>query len=482
MDPQALGELLGYLTPEERRLFDSVIAHAAKQAEPPLAFRDFVSRVNPRFIWYRHCEVLADVLQQVADGRRKRVMVFMPPRHGKSELVSRLFPAYCLLRHPERFVGVVSYGAELAYTFSRNARDYYAEAGGQFKDDAQAVKQWETPQKGGLWADGAGGSLTGKGFSFGIIDDPYRNAADAASETNREKIRDWYTTTFYTRRAPGAAVVICLTRWRMDDLAAWLLDKEADTRTAQDWHIVAFRGIAEAEPYPAPPNCTIEPDWRQPGEALNPERYPASELEKERAVSAYHFAALYQQYPRPRDGGMFPRQKAVIVPAAPAGPGILRVRRWDKAGTSGGGDYTAGVRMSVDASGLVYVEHVARKQLEALERRKLMRSHAETDTRDVTIWIEQEPGSSGKDSAADDIRNLAGFAVYAEPATGDKVTRAEPFAAQWQAGNVRIVKGDWNEAYLTEMESFPHGAHDDQVDASSGAYNKLAGNRPFFIV
>jgi predicted phage terminase large subunit-like protein len=470
-DAVPVADLLAYLTPEEQAELDALLAEPPAPA-PPMTFRAFVERVNPRFVWYRHCEVLADVLQRVADGELRRVMVFMPPRHGKSELVSRLFPAYCLLRHPDRFVGVASYGANLAYTFSRAARDYYAEAGGRMKDDATAVTQWETPQKGGMWAAGVGGPLTGKGFSVGIIDDPYKDAVEANSETNRAKIRDWYDTTFDTRQAPDAAIVVCLTRWRVNDLAGWLLEAEADPKTAQRWHLVVFRAIAEADDYPLPDGCTMEPDWREPGEALNPERYPLTRLEQLRARNEYEFAALYQQWPRLRDGGMFPRSKVEIVSAAPVQ--AKRVRGWDKAGTSGGGDYTAGVRLSVTADGLIYVEHVVRDQLAANDRRKLMKATADADGRATPIELEQEPGSAGKDSAADDIRLLAGWPVRATPATGDKVTRADPFAAQWQAGNVRLVKGPWNEAYLAELEAFPHGTHDDQVDASSLAYNKLA--------
>src|SRR5690606_21222806 len=117
-----------------------------------LSYRDFVSLVNPRFRWYRHAEALAAVLQRVADGEVSRLMVFMPPRHGKSEEVSRLFPAYYLLRHPAHWVGLSSYAADLAYTFSRAARDNYQRAGGAVRRDAAGVTHWETGGGGGMWA------------------------------------------------------------------------------------------------------------------------------------------------------------------------------------------------------------------------------------------------------------------------------------------------------------------------------------------
>jgi predicted phage terminase large subunit-like protein len=129
-----------------------------------LSFREFVDKVYPRYKWYRHCIVLANVLQRVADGELKRVMVFMPPRHGKTILVSKLFPAYLLYRCPHLWVGLNSYAAELSYTFSRAARDAYSEIGGKMREDAAAIKNWETPEGGGCWAAGVGGPITGKGF------------------------------------------------------------------------------------------------------------------------------------------------------------------------------------------------------------------------------------------------------------------------------------------------------------------------------
>jgi hypothetical protein len=177
-----------------------------KVIAPPLTFRAFVDQVNPRYVWYRHCVVLADVLQRVADGNLKRVMVFMPPRHGKSELVSRLFSAYYLYRHPEHFVGINSTRQTSPIHFSRSARDNFTRAGGSLRDDAAAVKHWLTTADGGLWAAGVGGPITGKGGNLLIIDDPLKNAEEAASETIRAKHKDWYGSTLYTRLEPAGAL------------------------------------------------------------------------------------------------------------------------------------------------------------------------------------------------------------------------------------------------------------------------------------
>ena len=180
-------------------------------------------------------------------------------------------------------------------------------------------------------------------------------------------------------------------------------------------------------------------------------------------------------------GKVFNRAWFEIVDAAPAE--AVRIRSWDKAGTEGGGNYSAGVRMA-RAGGLFYVEHVIRGQWSSAKRNAIMRQTAEYDGPEVPILVEQEPGSGGRESAEISIKLLAGFMVRAETVTGDKLTRAGPLAAQAEAGNVRLVRGQWNEDYLHELHGFPEGVNDDQVDASSGAFNKLAlrGGAPSLVV
>lgn len=157
------------------------------QAASAPSFADFIRRINPRYQFYRHTDALIAALQDVADGKCQRLMIFMPPRHSKSETVSRLFAAYFLQRYPERWVGVNSYAADLAYTMSRAARDNFKAAGGVLSGDASAVTHWETTERGGLWAAGVGGPITGKGFHLGIIDDPLKNTKETTSDTIRAK-------------------------------------------------------------------------------------------------------------------------------------------------------------------------------------------------------------------------------------------------------------------------------------------------------
>lgn len=448
-----------------------------KQATPQvLSFRDFVRKVRPQYQWYRHCEVLADALQQVADGTLKRLMVFMGPRHGKSELVSRLFPAYYLYHHLDHWVGLCSYSAELAYTLSRAARDNFTVGGGQMRDDAAAVKHWQTTKDGGLWAAGVRGPATGKGMHVGIIDDPLKNAEEAASEIIRTQQQEWYESTFYTRAEPGVAIVIVQTRWHEADLSGYLLASEADA--PEHWTIINLPALAESQPtFPA--TCNVFPDWRNDGEALCPERYPREKLlriaKRLGGLDGYYWSALYQQRPRPKDGALFKRGWLQVVEALPND--VQRVRYWDTAGADvGRGDYSVGVLMARDSQGTFYIEDVVRGQWTAHERNQAIVQTAALDKQrltSVTTYIEQPPGLA-KESTDAIIRALAGYRVQADKVSKDKVSRAEPLADQCQAGNVRIVAGSWNRAFLTELESFPFGRHDDCVDAASGAFNKLA--------
>ena len=201
-----------------------------------------------------------------------------------------------------------------------------------------------------------------------------------------------------------------------------------------------------------------DPDYRQKLLAL-------PKVERERAFGNWVIRAT--------SGTVFDRAAFVVVPAAPAAA-VARARYWDKAGTEAGGDWTAGVLMSRTAAGLWTVEHVERGRWSADRRNNVIRQHAAGDGVGTWIYLEQEPGSGGKESAEISVRDLAGYVVQADRPTGDPYARAQPYAAQVEAGNVRIVDGPWVEAFLREHHDFPDGAHDDQVTAASGAFNKLA--------
>lgn len=450
---------------------------------------DFTRYTMPDFEFNWHHELMCDRLDRFANGEIKRLMIFMPPRHTKSELVSRRLPAFILGRNPNAPIIAASYGSDLARRMNRDVQRIIDDApyrrifpgtrlnGSNIRTVAQGSwlrnsDMFEVVEYNGYYRGaGVGGAITGMGGLYLLIDDPLKNRQDANSQTIRDSVYDWYTSTFRTRLAPGGGILITMTRWHQDDLAGRLLDLAASDPSADQWEIINLPAIAE-EP--------IAPyDQRRIGEALWPSRYDLDALESTRvSLGSYDWNSLYMQRPAPPEGGMFKRDWFQIVGATPRQ--AERVRYWDKAGTEGGeGAATAGVLIARDEQGVFYIEDIVRGRYSALQREQIILQTADLDAArydHVAIWVEQEPGSGGKESAESTIRSLAGFDVHAERVSGDKLTRALPFAAQCEAKNVRLVKGEWNSSYLSELANFPFGTHKDQVDASAGSFNKLVDN------
>ena len=297
-------------------------------------FRDFIATAYPDYAFHTWANKLIALCEQIADGTLNRLIVTIPPRTGKSLLVSKLFPAYWISRYPFRFCAIASYSAELAYAHSREARHYYVTANHQLSKDSTAVGNWLTPDRGGCIAAGVRGPFTGKGYALGIIDDPYKGPEDAGSAAQRKKLIEWFQSVWLTRAEPGAtpgatpgvtrggtsaAQVVVLTRWHQDDLIGWLLEQE-NGDAPQHWHVLNLPAICEAQPV-FPPTVTVIPDWRRIGEALCPERFPLAELNQIRIrAGLYWWNALYQQRPSPADGLLFQRQWIKYTGPRPTGP------------------------------------------------------------------------------------------------------------------------------------------------------------------
>lgn len=436
---------------------DPAAAHTAQRT-----FQDWLGEVTPAFVWdFRHLLYLQAALEKVARGETTRLLIQMPPRHGKSEMTTVRFPIWLLEQNPAlRFI-VGAYNQTLANKFSRKSKRI-AQARITLSHDRKAVDDWETPDGGGIRAVGIGGGVTGQGANGIIIDDPVKNREEAESETYRDKVWDWYTDDIYTRLEPGGFIIVIMTRWHEDDLAGRLM-RDA-TQGGDEWEVVNLPALAEEN----------DPLGRAVGEALCPERYNVAALKRIQRVMGISFDALYQQRPTAKEGGLFKRHWLTkLVDAVPVV--ARRIRYWDRAATAGGGDYTVGVLMAMTPDRQFYVEDVVRGQWSSGERDKIILQTAQLDhPRVAGIWVEQEPGSSGKDAALAITRLLAGYPIRAEPVSGDKAIRADGFAAQCEVGNVSIKRADWNKAYIEELCSFPRGTNDDQVDGSSGAFNKLA--------
>lgn len=449
-----------------------------------LAFTKFT---KPDYQTNWHHDVLCGYLDRFVAGDIKRLMIFMPPRHGKSELVSRRLPAFIFGQRPDANVIACSYSADLASRMNRDVQriidsDTYRRLFPESQLFGANVRTVATGSylrnsdifeivghNGSYRSAGVGGGITGMGFHFGIIDDPVKRRKEAESEAFRNSVWEWYGSDFYTRQEGNGGILITTTRWHEDDLAGRILKQAAADPNAEQWTVVSFPALFE-------PDIATPGDPRQDGEALWPGKFDVERLQKTRGVlGQYQFQSLYQQRPTAREGNRIKRAwLSKFVDAAPAE--ARRVRYWDKAGTDDGGKFTAGVLIA-EHEKQFYVEHVVRGQWSALNRERVIRQTAEADRQRgaavVAHWIEQEPGSGGKESAESTVRNLAGHTIHVDKVTGGKDERLDPFAVQCEAGNVFLVRGQWNEAYIDEMAAVPNGKYRDQADASAGAFNKL---------
>lgn len=276
--------------------------------DEPMSFREFIYRANPRyrFDWFHR--VLCELLQRLVDGDIRHLMIYAPPQHGKSEIASRMLPAYFLHRYPRRWVGVCSYGATLARGFNRNARAYYQRNGGELNPAAQRQDEWETRDGGGSWSAGVGGSITGRPAHLGIIDDPLKNAEEAASAHIREKHKTWYDSTFYTRLQENERICVIQTRWHEDDLSGHLLAKEKESGHPENWTIAHFEALKTDESKSYPDTCTVVDDPRDVGAPLAPSRFTADRLRKTKAnIVSYYWRALYQGRPSSESGVVWKR-------------------------------------------------------------------------------------------------------------------------------------------------------------------------------
>jgi predicted phage terminase large subunit-like protein len=386
----------------------------------------------------------------------------MPPRHGKTALVTIRYAAFRLERDPTLRIIIGAYNQDLAEFFSRQIRRIITDRGVALSPEMKNVGDWETAAGGGVKAAGVGSGVTGRGGDLIIIDDPIKSREEAESPAYRERCWNWYTNDIYTRLEPGGAIILIQTRWHDDDLAGRVQASES----GQDFVNLTLAARA------------LENDvlGRELDEPLWPDRYDGDALDDiEQTLGPYAFGALYQQTPHPREGGMFQKEwlQNRIINFGELPPMVALVRYWDKSGGTVKSDYTAGVLMGRGRDGRFYVIDVVRVRALPDVRRREMRAAAVRDGRRVKVWIESEGGSAGKESVASDVKALRGFSAFGDPATGSKEVRAEPFAAQCAVGNVFLVRAGWNDAYIDELAAFPRGRFDDQVDGSSGAFSKV---------
>lgn len=428
----------------------------AQQREGVGAFADWLPQTTPRFAWgWAHLQTLRQQLDRVTSGDIRRLMIFLPPRHGKSELTTIHYPAYRLECNPTQRIIVGAYNATLAEKFSRRTRAIVRNRGVLLDTERLAVNDWLTTGGGGLRAIGVGGGITGQGGDLIIIDDPVKSREEAESLAYRDRVWDWYTNDLYTRQEPGASIVLIMTRWHVDDLAGRILSSER----AGDWHVLELPALAESN----------DPLGRAVGTPLCPERYDAAALEDIRStLGTRDFTALYQQHPQPLEGALFKRPWFRIVDRVP--DGLFWARYWDLAASvKTSADYTCSAAVAYGEDGTLYIRDMVRGRWEWPDARKII---TQTMLSEPGVLHAVEEAMHGLAAIQEFRRDpeLRGVALRGIKVDKDKLTRALPWAARAEGGKVSLVRGAWINAFLDEVCMFDGlgTTHDDQVDTVSG--------------
>lgn len=475
------------LAAEQADRFDRIRDAEREKVERELARRHllpYVMRFNPDYQpgWVHAdiCQRLEKFSRDVAERKSPRLMISMPPRSGKSELASKNFPTWHLGHYPKHEIIQSTYSADLALDFSRKIREqiksklYHGVFNTRLDKNSQALERWMTTEGGAYAAVGVRGPITGRGAHIGIIDDPVKDRVEAESEVMRQQVKDWYSSTFYTRLAPGGGVLVIMTRWHEDDLSGWLVrlfeeaEAEAEAngewpKDADRWDIVNYPAIAEEDE-----------KFRKQGEALHPARYPLDALMRiKRALLPRDWAALYQQRPSVADGDFFKRSyfKHYAPNERPPISQLNIYAAWDQAlGKKNTNDFTVCVIVGISRTGDLYVLHVLRGRWTSLEIIDKM-FEVQKEWNPLLQGVEESMIEMAIEPVLiKTMQERKKFIPYIKlkHKGQDKVARAQSIRARSEQGRVwmpREQDANWVTLFLDELMKFPGGKNDDQVDA-----------------
>lgn len=436
----------------------------------PLCFA--IETSNRKLSAPKHLQELDDALCLVTARKIKRLIINMPPRHGKSELTSKYFPAWYLGKKPDQRIILTSYEANFAAQWGRKTKELIAEYGGLFNIELNPLSNASNRfdllgREGGLQTAGAGGPITGKGADILIIDDPIKNDEEANSKHQRNKIWDWFQATAFTRLEPNAAIILIMTRWHEDDLAGRILEQEG-----HKWTVLDFKAIAEDE----------DVLGRLPGEALWSDRFPMDSLnEIKESIGTYWFSALYQQEPKPSDGGIFKRKDIRFYDLENDAYTLFGDDGENKIVAQAGHirfmtvDLATKAKETADYTVLCMWDITADKDLilvDAIRVRIDGAGHLELVTQFYNQWHPQEIDIESTQYQITLVQQAlkAGLPAREMRPEKDKVTRALTVATMFEAHKVYIRRNAaYTNDFIEELVAFPHGSHDDVVDNFSMA-------------
>jgi predicted phage terminase large subunit-like protein len=413
----------------------------------------FTEYTYPRYVAAPIHQQIAEQLERIERGDIDRLMLLVPPRHGKSELASRRFPAWYLGRHPEHQFISASASVTLAEDFGRDVRNLiaspeYAQVfDTQLAEDSQARGRWTTQEGGSYFATGVGGALMGRGAHVLLIDDPFGSMADARSEIARKSVHEWFTGTCYNRLEKDGKIVLINHRMHQDDLSGRLLAQQA--AGGDQWTVVELKAVSPS------------------GAALWPEKFDETALARIKAnTTAQDWAALYQQEPTAETGSYF--KDEWLLPHVDDPPTSLSVYGGsDYAVTSGGGDYTVHVVLGIDHRKRMFLLDLWRKQADPKE---WVEAFCDLVCKwKPAFWAEEKTQITSGVGPFIEQRSIERQAwTHREqfPTRGDKAVRAQSIRGRMSLIGLYVpAAAEWLPDLRAELLAFPTGKHDDIVDA-----------------
>lgn len=407
-----------------------------------------------------HINLIEDKLLDVVNGRCKRLIISMPPRHGKSFLVSKYFPAWILMKKKIRLL-LASYEAEFAASWGRKVRDLINEFGADFNiklsSDMKASHRFELSNGSEVATFGVGGAITGRGADLLIIDDPVKNAEASLSVTQRNNLWQWFISTAYTRLEPDGACIIIMTRWHYDDLVGRLIKQMNDG--GERWEVLNIPAIAE----------TNDILGRAEGEPLWNERYNLDSLAIiKKTLGIYWFSAQYQQKPIAGEYQIFKEDYWSFYSHLNESDIIFKATFWDTAFKQGeANDYTVGLTVAATQNGFYVLNMFRGKPTFSQLKAAVIREYEAMKPDRVLI----EDAASGQ-SLLQELKDTR-LPIKAI-GTENKEIKAHRVSAQFENRNVYLREGaQYNGDIISELAVFPNGSHDDIVDCFTGAIDFL---------
>lgn len=423
---------------------------------------DFIVYIKPDYRASWHHTLIADKLDEFLHSDRGRLMLFVPPQHGKSEIASRCLPAYVLGRAPDTKIAACSYSIDLARSFSRSVQSYMQQDEyRQIFPDVEVGKPLSTDLfqlrsgNGQYKAVGVLGGLTGHTVDLAIIDDPVKDAIEANSETYRERVWEWYLNVLETRLHNGSKVILIMTRWHEDDLAGRLLDRQPEK-----WEVIKIPAIKEKDGLPEDP--------RQIGEALWPEKHSLEKLNSLRALSERTFTSLYQQSPTVKEGDKIKRAWFQFCHEKEV-PERITWDLWiDGAYTKSTANDPTGLMLAGfdERTNTMYIKHAHSDHMELPELLSFVPQYADLHGMDGRSRAYIEPKASGK-SLRQMLKvssKINAVEIKTTLVGEGKEARAQVASPKIESGRVVLVRGTWNDHFLEQVCGFPNAKHDEYID------------------